>query len=190
MKSKVKLLIVISLSLCLTLLLVTGCSESNITNPEINAKTGIPASEIQFVKWNAEVTANLQNLNKTIVSSKVFTQAGGQLATEAMYGCQLVVPANAFDEDERLIQANVTVENEDVAGIEFLPSQQFTKNVSIILPFSAIKIEEGNDVTELRAFWFDEESQLWVEIPAVNIDLENETATAEIDHFTRFGWGF
>jgi hypothetical protein len=149
---------------------------------------GIPTAEIQFIQWKAEISKDMNTLNKTTVSEKVFTQAGGVLATEAMYGCQLIVPANAFPEEERLIQAEMTGEN-DFAGINFLPSQQFTKNVTIALPLSAVTIDDA-DPEDIRAFWYDETAQLWVEIEDVQVDDAAQVVKAEIDHFTRFGWGF
>ena len=189
MRKNVKLLVFVVMILTLTIVLMTSCSESGLTNPEVSENQGIPASEIRFLEWSPNVIENMKSLNKTVVSEKVFTQAGGELATSDMFGCKLTIPANAFNDTERLIQAHILSDDGNLASIDFLPSQQFTKNVSIVLPFSALKIED-DEVSKLRAFWFNEETNLWVEIPEVDIDEANQQATAKIDHFTRFGWGF
>ena len=189
MNARTKVLLTSLLALSAALILVTGCSDTGITSPEVSGQ-GIAASEIQFIQWDKKVTESVNTLEKTSVSEKTFTKAGGVLATADMHGCKLTVPANAFLEDERLIQACLTITDDNFAGIEFLPSQQFTKPVTIELPFAAIKVDDQNEYNEIRAFWYDEASGLWVEIPDVEVDSEKEIETAEIDHFTRFGWGF
>ncbi|MFP4547065.1 MAG: hypothetical protein ACLFQM_02960 [Fidelibacterota bacterium] len=189
MNAKTKVLLTSIITMSLAIILATGCSESGITNPAVSAE-GIAASEIQFIQWDSKITETFNTLDKTTVSEKIFTKAGGVLSTADMYGCKLTVPSNAFPEDERLIQASLTITDDNFAGIEFLPSQQFTKAVTIELPFSAIRVDDENEYNEIRAFWYDEESGLWVEIPDVKIDTDKEVVEAEIDHFTRFGWGF
>eukprot|EP01156_Anaeramoeba_ignava_P019373 Anaeramoba_ignava/a95764_3.p1 GENE.a95764_3~~a95764_3.p1 ORF type:complete len:122 (+),score=9.97 a95764_3:1-366(+) len=119
----------------------------------------------------------------------IFTQDGGVLCTEAMYGCKLIVPAYAFPEDERLIIASMTHRQGGFAGIEFLPSQQFDKNVTIQIPLSTVKLKKGVEADDIRAFWYNEETHKWVEIPNITIDEANQVISTEIDHFTRFGWG-
>lgn len=170
--------------------ILTSCDESNLTNPKPSESYGIPASEIQFIQWKADISENLRTLSKVTTSEKVFTQSGGILATDDMLGCKLIVPNNAFDDDERLIQANLISEDNNVAGLSFLPSQQFTKFVTIELPFDVINVDEYTNVNELRAFWLDENTNLWMEIHNVEIDYENQIVRTQVDHFTRFGWGF
>ena len=190
MKRNHTLLIVSITILVLIFGIMTSCDESNLTNPKSSENIGIPATEIQFLQWKTDISTNLKTLNKVTVSEKIFTQEGGVLATDEMYGCKLTVPANAFDEQERLIQANLLSENDNVAGISFLPSQQFTKFITIELPFAAINIDETADVNEIRAFWLDENTNLWIEIQDIIVDIDNHVVQAQIDHFTRFGWGF
>lgn len=189
MKSKAKVLTVASLVVLFFLLLISSCSESNITKSDVLEQNGIATEDIHFVQWNSDAISIVQGLGKTNISEKIFTQKGGELATGAMLGCKLIVPEYAFDEEERLIQASVTSEGNNFAGIEFLPSQQFNKNVKILLPLSAIKIENDADIDDIRAFWYNEETQLWIEISDVVVDKTNQVVYTEIDHFTRFGWG-
>ena len=189
MKKRHTLLIVATAILVLTFGIMTSCDDSNLINPKPSESQGIPTEDIQFVQWKADISTNLKTLNKVTTSEKIFTQEGGVLATEDMYGCKLTVPANAFDETERLIQAHLLSENDNIAGISFLPSQQFTKYVTIELPFAAINVDE-TDVNNIRAFWLDENTSLWIEIHDIIVDKNNQVVKAQIDHFTRFGWGF
>lgn len=184
--------LIISMAVILTAVfcILSSCDDSNLTSPEVTASKGIAAEEIQFITWTPEVTENLSALSKTVVFEKVFTQEGGVLTADEMLGCQLIVPANAFDDEERTIQASLLIEEDDIAGISFLPSQEFTQNVTIELPFDVINVTETSDVNEIRAFWLDEESSLWMKIEDVVIDEENNVVKTQINHFTRFGWGF
>ncbi|MBN2281412.1 MAG: hypothetical protein JXQ65_12600 [Candidatus Marinimicrobia bacterium] len=182
--------VILTILLAAVFCMIISCDESALINPKITESKGIPAQEIQFLQWNSDVASTLRALSKVTISEMVFTHAGGVLATDDMLGCKLIVPANAFEEEERTIQATLISEGDNMAGISFLPSQQFTKYVTIELPFNAINVDENTLVEDIRAFWLDENTNLWVEIQDVIVDLENQVVKTQTDHFTRFGWGF
>ncbi|ABR49665.1 peptidase M28 [Alkaliphilus metalliredigens QYMF] len=65
----------------------------------------------------------------------------------------------------------------DVAG-------SFDKPVTITLPFDKSKVDM--DKYRIAIFWLDEETNEWIELDNIGVDLKNGTVSGDTDHFTKF----
>lgn len=186
----------------LSVVLFVGCSQETVTGSNLGAavEESFHAESVNWVAWRPDIANRIKTsvesntLSKVGYEEKVITSAeGGVVGGDATFGCFVEVPAGAFSESERTIIAKVACsevgDEEDAAGIDFLPNQTFSKDVKISVSFEYLNITETADVSKINAYWFNEETELWVKVPEKDIDLENKVVSVYIDHFTRYGWG-
>lgn len=116
---------------------------------------------------------------------------GGTVGGESTFGNKVVVPDHAFQEHSRLFVVAVTNAdpvNNTGAAVDFLPSQQFQAQVEVTLAWDYLDFD--GDPANLVLYWQNEESGLWVEVPGSTINMEDETISGSINHFTRFAWAW
>jgi hypothetical protein len=105
----------------------------------------------------------------------------------------IVIPANAFSSDIKVTVEKVTntsslpiAENSklvsDVFEIKKDKSGDFTKPVTITLPFDKSKVD--TDKYGISIFWLNEETNKWIELDDVKVEADKVSGT--VNHFTKF----
>jgi hypothetical protein len=90
---------------------------------------------------------------------------------------------------EAFRKANRSIRDLDTpcgASVDFLPNQQFEADVTVTLSWEALNFD--GDPDSLEIYWLDETTDLWVLVPDPVIDVDDETVSVNIDHFTRYAW--
>ena len=195
MKLRKSILLSITPILLVAFIILSSCSDGNFLSPDFSEEVGINECDINFLEWNSDAAVKINSdlngkfgkIHKDVQT--IYSETGGVVGGDNTFGCRVYVPAGAFAEDSRIIKAKVTAENGNIAGVDFLPSQTFDKDVTITLPFEYLNIDENSDLDNLKGFWFNEETQLWIEVPYASVDKEAKEVSIKINHFTRFGWG-
>lgn len=196
MKNKKFALLGLSVFFVVILSLVAGCSknaitESNEVSPDLKAAEGIPGDQINWVSWEQEIVKKISALAKQGTESKwIYPDVWGTVGGEKTFGNMVEFPPGAVAEEQYITVDVVCVdENEQCgAGVDFLPSQQFLLDVKVTLSWGYLDYD--GDPSDLKIYWRDDDTELWILIPDPEIDLESKTSSFYIDHFTRFGWGF
>ena len=182
--------------------LLVGCSNQSITEPPVQ---GLTTDQIDFVSWKAEVADVAVKTDKSIEELEslerwtipgldwgiVFKRFGGTVGGETTFGNKVDVPAYAFRQHFRFIVVRVVcVEDGEQCGaeVDFLPSQNFNKDVKVTLSYEYLDFD--GDPSGLNIYWYDEDGDLWYLVPDPEIDTENCTVSVYVNHFTRFAWGF
>ena len=176
------------------LLLFGGCSNS-LTEPEV-AESAMyfgenPQSQqdIKWISWNDEAMSTLSSLGKRGSTSKLIQwDKGGIVGGEQTFGNQVEIPAYALTEDQRISVTVSCMDGNEPCGaeVEFLPNYQFTTDVTVTLSYAYLDFT--GDALDLKIYWYDEDTGLWVELEGIVVDEENKTILVQIDHFTRYGW--
>ncbi len=195
MKRRVFLLAFL-LTLC-GLVFFLGCSENSLTQPNLDRQASVSVEEVQWIQWEPTVAQKIKTelatgLAKNVVE-KIYRAEGGVIGGEDTYGISVTVPPYAFPEDKRTIIAHIVSWGNGGeganAGVDFLPSQSFDKNVKITVSFTNQTLPENTSLEDVNIYWFNEDTGLWEFIPDPQVDLENQSVSVYINHFTRFGWG-
>jgi len=195
MKQRIVLLGLL-LSLC-GLVFLLSCSENSLTQPNLDREANVSAEEVQWIKWKPKVAQKIKadlaaGLAKNVVE-KISRAEGGVVGGEQSYGISVTIPPYAFPEKERTIIAHIVCWGNGGdganAGVDFLPSQTFDRDVKITVSFDNLTLPEDVSLTDVDIYWFNEDTDLWELIPDPQVDFENQTVSVYIDHFTRFGWG-
>lgn len=141
-----------------------------------------PMSDVQAEALRMNLEAN------TVRLSGSFT---GEDMVVADREIQMLVPADALDEDTTITVDELAAESEPESfGIrlqgdvyEFGPDgTTFDEPVTIAIK---VAIDSDTDLDSLTPAWYDEDLGVWVPIPGV-VDLETGLVTFTVDHFTKF----
>lgn len=195
---------------------LSGCSENGLTGPDnvvTGAAKGLTTEEINVVNWKPAVQEAIDfieiegvqaptSLTKStddgddsgewaaLAWDYIWKFNGGTVGGEITFGNKVDVPAHAYPQLARLFVVAVT--NADPgdnygAAVEFLPSQQFLRPVTVTLSWDYLDF--SGDPNDLVLYWQNEETGLWVEVPGATIDPVGRTISGQVNHFTKFLWG-
>ncbi|KOY14868.1 S-layer homology domain-containing protein [Paenibacillus xylanivorans] len=132
------------------------------------------------------------NQTGTTANSGTITVNGGSLS---LSGVQINVPAGAMD-SSIVISVNKVNQTSnlftdstlkligDVYEITASKSGDFTKPVTVTLPFDKNKVNFDKSVVGL--YWFNEQTQKWIALEHLQVDQMNGTVSGTINHFTKF----
>ena len=107
-------------------------------------------------------------------------------------GVTVIIPRNAVDSRVRIditkaSRSSASIPSDmklvsDVFNITKSNSDDFDRDVTIILPFDEDKIDKNSARPSL--YWWN--SRRWIELDNIDVDWSDETVSGKIDHFTRF----
>jgi len=174
-------------------------NEAEDLDPAMSQSQGIPASEMTWVSWNSEVKQKMKSLDKKGTQSKEIDDDGGKIGGKKTFGNKVKIPENALDED--YLEANfgddeirITVKVNCIdgksqcgAGVDFLPSMKFQKDVKVTLSWEFLDWEEGEEL-DFLAYFSEDDGETWYEVDVAEINYKKKTLTVYVDHFTRFAW--
>lgn len=171
------------------LLSFTGCmQESNITGPVNQPHT--------IIMLPAKADMNIENVFST--TQTINGSAGGNIHLYNSYqnasgqtvtiDCDLTVPANNYSFSNT---RNITMQVNDVAGVDFYPSMTFNQPVILNLTITGLDLT-GIDPQDVGFYYVDTNGSL---IPTVNdgvtADLNSGTLkveNAKLLHFSRWAY--
>ena len=194
----------VSMGLITGFIVLNTCSENTITgnpalDPEPALTQGIPASEMTFVSWNREVKQKLTRLDKKGSQSRKIDEDGGKVGGKKTFGNKVKIPEGALDEDymEEMFgddDVRITVKVNCVdgkeqcgAGVDFLPSMKFEKDVKVILSWEFLDWVEGEEL-DFLAYFSEDDGDTWYEVAVADVNYDKKTLSLYVDHFTRFAW--
>ncbi len=175
---------------------INGCSENSVSSPNDPVKSiGIHVDDIQWIPVKAEVMEKLKALAKTGKTGKMITpDVGGIVGGNMTFENKVELPPYAVDENTFVTVEVLCIEDkkQTSAGVEFLPSMTFEKDVTITLSWTFLDLE--NDVVPDFNIYFSEDGgYVWFPLEEdtdMVIDYDEKTVTFITDHFSRYGWGF
>lgn len=172
-----------------------GCSSDLLTAPEGETQNqsvsqiGIPSDQLNLVSWNSDIVNQLQALGKKAYSLKqIKAHRGGTVGGEKTFGNKVNIPANALSEDT-WISVEVGCANaggQCGATVEFLPSMNFLLDVTVTLSYDVLNF--SGDPNDLKVYWYDTTSELWIEVEGGILDEASKTVSVQVDHFTQYAW--
>ena len=172
-----------------------SCDRTPITaSPQENSTVsqGIPTDQIQWVSWKQEVVVQIKSrkLLRGTANQMIVANNGGTVGGANTYDNMVEFPAGALAEDTYITVDVICVDGHEQcgAGIDFLPSMEFLKDVKVTLSWEFINYD-GGDLT-FYVYFSENDGGTWSEVVDVEIDYDNETVSIYVDHFTRFAWGF
>jgi len=198
------------------LVFLAACSEDSLMGPEPQAnlavEKGLSAEEINWIPWKAESREHvLSQEQKLEIQSQIMAAETGEavrvLERKLFPGCefeivkrskgatvgswwtlnnQVEVPAEAFPEDLRIVGVFAAYLY-GLPGVEFWPDQEFDKNVRVTLSWDCLEFD--GDPNDLKVYWLDESTGLWVLVPDPEVNAEQKTVSVYVNHFTRYQWG-
>jgi len=184
------------------MLLSVACDYAATTAPE-SAKTSASVtaetkslSNVKFAKWSTETMAKLRapalfkGDEPGSDTDKISSKKGGEVGGEETFDNTVYFEPYSFDDKKQKITVRATCMDNDnpcAAEIEFLPSQEFNKDVLITLSYEALGYT--GDPYELEIYWLQEDGSGGV-IEEFTINEEDGTVSFWIDHFTRYGWAY
>ena len=194
MRSKSLFWVVFVISV-LGIVFFSGCSKNSLTAPEVaenpTIEKGVASESIQWVQWKQDaVDALAKKPLWGYDQDKIKREVGGIVGGFMTFNNMVEVPPFAFEERHRDITVSVVRDNEDEnigAAVDFLPSQKFDKDVRVTLSYAYLAFD--GDPEDLCVYWLDEESNTWVEVANSEVNLEVQTISVYVNHFTRYGWG-
>ena len=165
---------------------ITGSPEENITFSQ-----GTPTDEITWVSWKQDVVDQINDLKllKGSANKMIVAGNGGTVGGSNTFDNKVEIPAGALADNTFISIDVICVDGKDQcgAGIDFLPSMQFLKDVKVTLSWEFINYD-GGDLT-FYVYYSEDDGGTWSEAVDVEIDYDNETVSIYVDHFTRFAWG-
>ncbi|MEW9698163.1 S-layer homology domain-containing protein [Paenibacillus sp. SI8] len=122
----------------------------------------------------------------------ITASAGG---TVELNGAKIAIPAGAMKSDAKVTVEKVTNTADlvkdstfklvsDVFEIKKDAEGEFTKDVTITLPFDKTKTDLAKSTVSI--YWFDESSEKWMELDNPKVDADQAIVTGSVKHFTKF----
>src|SRR5258707_5640284 len=66
------------------------------------------------------------------------------------------------------------------------PSQHFTRDVTITLPYDRRLLPDSEREADLRIYWYDTDAKHWTPLRRIQVNAKDQTITGLTDHFTDF----
>ena len=136
------------------------------------------------------------SLKDTLFVKKIIS--GTELCSISADGIIIDVPVGAVKEEKEIIiwglrreeipALDVSIINvtSNYTGYRCLPHGKFEKNLRLSIGYDTTLIPEGYYPSDIRTFFYDEEKQLWDNLPIDSIDFEKHLIISKTDHFTDF----
>ncbi|MBT3261261.1 hypothetical protein HN928_07655 [bacterium] len=139
----------------------------------------------------SDLTSLIEKLNQEI------STVGGTVSTTiADSALTLTFPENFTTETIDLVVSQLTtapdMSTSEALGtaISLEPSgTTFTEPVTFVLDYSDISLPADADETQLKLYYYNEDSSAWDWVSTFNIDTTEKTFTAELDHFSYYQLG-
>ncbi|MCK4640116.1 MAG: hypothetical protein KAU06_02160 [Candidatus Marinimicrobia bacterium] len=173
---------------------INGCSENSVSNPNEPVESiGIHVDDIQWIPVKTEVLEKLKSLSKTGMTGKMITpEDGGIVGGNITLDNTVEIPRRAVEEKTFVTVEVLCIEDkkQTSAGVEFLPSMEFEKDVTITLSWAFLDLEDDEEL-EFNIYFSEDEGYVWfpLEKTEMVIDYDEKTVKFKTDHFTRYGWG-
>jgi len=177
--------------------LMVNCGEETIMgpSPQLSQRQGIPTEQITWLKWKPEVTRDMMGLGKIGFAGKMIQpNNGGFIGGNQTLDNRVDIPAGALDDKTFITVEVLCLEGHEQtgAGVEFLPSGQFNKPVTITLSWEYLDIVTDRDALDFKVYYCENsDGDTWYELSPeyIDIDYTNKLVTFLTDHFTRYQWG-
>lgn len=129
----------------------------------------------------------------TTVPQGIISKSQG--GTVASHGATIIVPANAVNSDIKItvtklseVSALPLESRAKIVGEVFEITKDkagnFEKNIEITLPFDKTKVDSSK--YDIAIFWLNEQTNKWIKLDNVKVDLVNAKVSGEVNHFTKF----
>ncbi len=171
-----------------------SCDRTPITgSPEDNTSysQGTPSDQITWVSWKQDVVDQIKDrkLLKGTADKMIKADKGGKVGGGKTFDNMVEIPAGALAEDTRITVDVICHSKKDQcgAGVDFLPSQKFLKDVKVTLSWEFLDYD-GGDLT-FYVYYSETDGAYWDEVENPEIDYKKRTVSIYVDHFTRFAWG-
>ena len=190
-----KVLTVSTVALVTLSFFLAGCAEDSFMGPDPAQSKAIPADQIQWIGWSAEVQPEMEGIGKIGFAGKMITpQSGGIVGGNMTLENCVEIPAGAVDDNTFVTVEVLCLEGHEQcgAGVEFLPSGSFNKPVTITLSWEYLEILTDEDAAGFKIYFSeDADDAVWYELDPsfIVIDYENKLVIFQADHFTRYQWG-
>ena len=128
---------------------INGCSENSVSGPGDPAlSVGIHVDDIQWIPMKTEVLEKLTALSKIGKTGKMITpKSGGVVGGKMTLGNKVEIPPYAI-EGKTYVSVEVLGIDDKLqtgSGVEFLPSMDFKKDVSITLSWAVLDLKDGEE---------------------------------------------
>lgn len=181
-----------SLLIVSALLFIWGCEKQVTSGSSVETALGIPTENIQWISWKPEIEQNFATLAKKGHDGEWITpQRGGVVGGAETFNNSVAIPAGAVSRPT-YVTVDVVRLPYGGAAVEFLPSMTFNKDVTITLSYKQIAISDQDIVNGNFKIYYSQDNVTWCLLdPAlIKVNLDNNTISFPINHFTRYGWGF
>ncbi|MCH7659001.1 MAG: hypothetical protein IIB05_11875 [Bacteroidetes bacterium] len=179
-------------------ILFFGCNDTPFSTapsgdpfPESVAAQGLTSDQITWVSWKQEVVDQIKGgkLLRGTASKMITANNGGKVGGANTYDNMVEFPAGALEEDTYVTVDVRCVDGREQcgAGVDFLPSQEFLKDVKVTLSWEFIDYDGGE--LSFWVYYSGDDGGTWYGVENPEIDYENKTVAVWVDHFTRFSWG-
>ncbi len=182
--------------------LETGVFEA--TQGDIVVLEALPASGYEFDHWSGSLSSTDNPLetpfynHKSITANFVSDKDEADSAPDDESALVVRIPngTTARDADgDEVTDVSVDVRQpHDVPDDRVMVNQVFDLGpdgatfdppLRVVLPYDPGELPDGVREDELRAAYYDDASDTWVELPSV-VDEDDMTVTADVSHFTEF----
>jgi hypothetical protein len=141
---------------------------------------------------DSTLTSLTEKLNQLIS-----TAGGTASATIGDSDISLTFPENFTTENITLVISQISnapdmsTTSESVGtGISLEPSgTTFAEPVTFVINYSDVSLSADADESQLKLYYYNEDSTTWEWVSTYNIDTTEKTITAELDHFSYFQLG-
>lgn len=169
-----------------------GCEKQLTSSAEVSLQQGIPTDQIRWIGWKPEVDRNFAVLSKKGHDGKMITpEKGGVVGSGKTFGNKVEIPVGAVNQNT-FITVDIVRTEQGGAAVEFLPSMTFNKDVRITMSFASVNLS-AKDVQEGNfKIYYSQDNVTWYPLDPslIEVNLNDETVSFNINHFTRYGWGF
>ena len=172
---------------------INGCSENSVSNPNEPVESiGIHVDDIQWIPAKPEIMEKLKSFSKIGMTGKMITpKNGGIVGGHMTLDNKVEIPPYAIKEKTYVTVEVCYIDDklQTGAGVEFLPSMTFEKDVTITLSWAFLDLGDGEEF-EFNIYFSDDGGYVWFPLETeMIIDYDEKTVTFNTDHFTRYGWG-
>jgi len=163
-------------------------------------KEAIPAEEISWISWKPEALALLSARDDDdddggsvgIQTKHIKANKKGKVGGGKTFHNKVKLPAHSLTEDMDITVAvlNVVDGQQAGAGVDFLPSQQFLRDVQVTLSWAYLDVPPGSDPgIDFTPYYSEDGGSTWYELTNYSVDYQKQRIVIWVDHFTRFSWG-
>ncbi|MCH8068332.1 MAG: hypothetical protein IID16_03515, partial [Candidatus Marinimicrobia bacterium] len=163
-------------SLGIVILIFTSCIDTPFS-PEPVAAQLVTSDQINWISWKQEVVNQIKGgkLLRGTASHIINADIGGKIGGGNTYDNMVEFPAGALEEDTYVTVDVRCVDGREQcgAGVDFLPSQEFLKDVKVTLSWEFIDYDGGE--LNLWVYYSGDDGGTWFKVENPEIDYDKET---------------